>query len=135
MSIHNVLTKINPKRIWLQIGEKTRLDIVFLLILVLVGGVSFAFGKLSTVEATKEAIVIEMPELSMVPTSPTTSAAKPANTSTTQSAGIVYASKQGKKYHFPHCPGAKTISAKNKISFQSPELAKSAGYTQASNCK
>lgn len=47
----------------------------------------------------------------------------------------VVASKSGTKYHFPWCTGAKQISEANKIVFPSPEEARKAGYTPASNCK
>lgn len=49
--------------------------------------------------------------------------------------GEVVASKNGTKYHFPWCGGAKQISEKNKIIFKNTEEAKKAGYTPASNCK
>jgi hypothetical protein len=49
--------------------------------------------------------------------------------------GIVVASKSGKKYHFPWCAGAKQIAEKNKITFNSTEEARRAGYTPAVNCK
>ena len=49
--------------------------------------------------------------------------------------GQVVASKNGTKYHFPWCSGAKTISEANKIYFNSIEEAGAAGYTPAANCK
>jgi hypothetical protein len=49
--------------------------------------------------------------------------------------GQVVASKSGTKYHYPWCAGAKQISDKNKITFNSIEEARAAGYTPASNCK
>lgn len=49
--------------------------------------------------------------------------------------GLVVASKNGTKYHFPWCAGAKAISEANKIWFKSEEEARLAGYTPASNCK
>ena len=47
----------------------------------------------------------------------------------------VVASKNGKKYHYLHCPGTKQISETNKIVFVSSEVAETSGYTLASNCK
>lgn len=62
-----------------------------------------------------------------------------AQTASTVNAGnsdsIVVASKNGTKYHYPWCAGAKQISAKNLITFNSIEDARAAGYTPASNCK
>jgi hypothetical protein len=49
--------------------------------------------------------------------------------------GQVVASKNGTKYHYPWCAGAKQIAEKNKISFPSIEAARAAGYTPAANCK
>lgn len=48
--------------------------------------------------------------------------------------GKVVASKNGTKYHAPWCAGAKQISEKNKIVFESVEVARAAGYTPAANC-
>jgi len=47
----------------------------------------------------------------------------------------VIASKNGTKYHFPWCSGAKRISEENKIVFASNTEAKEAGYEPSSNCK
>jgi hypothetical protein len=60
------------------------------------------------------------------------SAAK--NTSTTAEGKIV-ASKKGKRWHYTWCPGAATISDKNKRWFKTEAAAEQAGYTKASNCK
>jgi len=51
------------------------------------------------------------------------------------SSGQVVASKNGTKYHYPWCAGAKQISEKNKITFNSIEEARAAGYSPATNCK
>jgi hypothetical protein len=58
---------------------------------------------------------------------------EPSNTET--NSGQVVASKSGTKYHYPWCSGAKQISAKNLITFNSIEEARAKGYTPASNCK
>ena len=49
--------------------------------------------------------------------------------------GQVVASKNGGKYHYPWCSGAKQISPQNLITFNSIEEARAAGYTPAANCK
>lgn len=49
--------------------------------------------------------------------------------------GMLVASKNGTKYHFPWCAGASQISEKNKIWFDSYSSAQKAGYTAAANCK
>jgi hypothetical protein len=48
---------------------------------------------------------------------------------------MVVASKNGTKYHYPWCTGAKQISEKNLIKFSSIAEARAKGYTPASNCK
>ncbi len=47
----------------------------------------------------------------------------------------VYASKNGKKYYYSNCGGLSRIKEENKISFASPTLAESAGFTVASGCE
>jgi len=47
---------------------------------------------------------------------------------------LFVASKKGKVYHFPWCPGAKAIKEDNKIYFSSREEAEKAGYRPAKNC-
>ena len=49
--------------------------------------------------------------------------------------GTVVASKNGTKYHYPWCPGAKQIAPQNLITFKSIEEARKDGLTPASNCK
>jgi len=46
----------------------------------------------------------------------------------------VVVSKNGSKYHFLWCSGAKQIKEENKIYFNSETEAISAGYTLAGNC-
>lgn len=48
---------------------------------------------------------------------------------------IVVGSKNGTKYHYPWCAGAKQIAERNLITFNSIEEARAKGYTPASNCK
>ncbi len=47
---------------------------------------------------------------------------------------LLVGSKNGSKYHYPWCSGAKRIKEENKIWFASAEEAKRAGYTPAVNC-
>lgn len=50
-------------------------------------------------------------------------------------AGNIVASKHGKRWHYLWCPGAETISEKNKRYFKTEADAAKAGYTRAANCK
>lgn len=61
--------------------------------------------------------------------------ARPPTLEAVGDSGRVVASKNGTKYHYPWCAGAKQISEKNLITFESIESARTAGYTPASNCK
>ncbi|MFM2414993.1 MAG: hypothetical protein RI911_686 [Candidatus Parcubacteria bacterium] len=49
--------------------------------------------------------------------------------------GKVVVSKNGKRWHYAWCPGAETISERNKRWYSSEAEAEKAGYTRASNCK
>lgn len=49
--------------------------------------------------------------------------------------GGYVASKSGKAYHLPWCPGAARIKEENKIWFASKEEAEAKGYAPAKNCK
>lgn len=117
------------------------------LVVILVGVLGFGVGRL-TGEGQGNAIKIEYdPSLaSLMNTTPSgsTQTASVSNASvlapqslgspTTASQAVV-ASKNGTKYHFPYCPGAKQIKAENKISFNSAAEAEASGYTLAGNCK
>jgi preprotein translocase subunit SecE len=49
--------------------------------------------------------------------------------------GEVVASVNSDKFHYLHCPGAKTIKEENKIYFPSAQEAIKAGFVLAGNCK
>jgi hypothetical protein len=49
--------------------------------------------------------------------------------------GQYVASKNGKVFHLPWCPGAKKIKEENKIWFSSKEEALARGLTPAGNCQ
>lgn len=144
-----------------EFGEKCKSDRVFIpLIVILVGIGSFGLGRLSKIEALKQGISIKAPasviealntekqalngNLEAINTDNGTENIQKIESATGQPrqnfeeqnlSGQVVASKSGTKYHYPWCAGAKSISEKNKIWFNSVEEAKKAGYTPASNCK
>ena len=91
-------------------------------IIILVALLSFGLGKLS-VAGDKEPVRVEYNQ----------QAASAISSVTIQGGGVI-ASKNGKKYHYSHCPGAKQIAETNKIVFATPEAAEASGYTLASNC-
>ena len=104
------------------------LDKLFLSI-ILVAVLSFGIGRLS-VAGNREAIRIEYDsEISNYSNYPNYSK------QTTNSNDTVITSKNGSKYHYSHCAGAKQIKEENKISFASASAAEAAGYALAANCK
>jgi hypothetical protein len=94
-----------------------------IVIIVLVAVTFFSLGRVSRTQEAKEPVRV---------LSSTTQAAAPIMATASEE---VVASKSGTKYHYPWCSGARSISAKNLIKFNSPEEARKAGYTPASNCK
>ncbi len=52
-----------------------------------------------------------------------------------EKSGMYVASRNGKVYHLPTCPGAKRIKDENKVWFKDKHDAEVHGYKPASNCK
>ena len=103
---------------------------VFILALLLIfGTLAFGLGRLSKIESEKTPVKIE------IPNSPDSFNEAVGENISPQYAGLLVASRNGSKYHFPWCPGALQISESNKIWFQSHEEAEKAGYKKATNCK
>ena len=109
------------------------------LVIILVASLSFGIGRLS-VSNRREPIKIEYDEsisnqasisnaINIIENSLQTENSKIENSTS------VVVSKNGSKYHYPHCSGAKQIKEENKITFDSPSAAEAAGYTLAANCK
>ena len=89
------------------------------LVIVMVGITSFGLGRLSVLdfkEKEDDAIIFTTQEIK--------------NEADTQ----VVVSKNGSKYHYLWCPGAKQIKEVNKLYFSSQQEAEGAGYTRAANC-
>lgn len=119
------------------------------LVIILVSTFSFALGRLSGV-GDREAMKIEYDptllesasevfEASVLPASGAVAGASTeapvVEKSLTPTSLTVVVSKNGERYHFLHCSGAKQIKEENKIVFGSPAEAEMAGYTLALNCK
>lgn len=106
------------------LARKEVRDGIVVLLVLLVGVLSFILGRLSVGEGRKEtalSVVLNEEALKAAPTG-----AIP---------GGVVASKTGSKYHLPWCAGAQTIREENKVWFASAEEARRAGYAPAGNCK
>ncbi|PIQ66617.1 MAG: hypothetical protein COV96_00515 [Candidatus Zambryskibacteria bacterium CG11_big_fil_rev_8_21_14_0_20_42_18] len=112
--------------------------------IILVASLSFGIGRLSVV-GDREPIKIEYDEQLITdnrqPTTSTSQTATVINTTekklappSVSSDGGVVVSKNGIRYHYLHCSGAKQIKEENKIFFATPEAAEAAGYSLAANC-
>ncbi len=119
--------------------NKYKDEILLVLIVVLVGFGGFGLGRLSVKEVKKEPVsIVGAIEQSKQVASVSNSANKTNSANLSNQAtgsGEVVASKNGKVYHLPWCPGALKVKPENLISFKSAEEAKKAGLTPASNCK
>lgn len=129
--------------------EKIKPFYTFIL-LVVIGSIFFALGRLSTLEMAKTKVKIEYPNTdqtsSVIVSEKTTqnqtvkSVSKPAQPSTVAVPALpqsteVIGSKTGKKYYFPWCGTVKRIKPENQIHFATIEEAKNAGYVAGGNCK
>lgn len=101
---------------------------------------SFGLGMLFERESRGGEVTLEY--LPLIP--PTLEASQEAEADTAHAqvgtpvmatGGQYVASKNGTKYHFPWCPGAKAMNEANKVWFSTQEEAEKAGYTKAANCK
>lgn len=110
---------------------------------ILLGFASFGLGRLSALEAQREAVVIDNKYAQIFEEQSRVFQANefltvPAESASTKSAGsesgLYVASRNGARYHLPSCSGAQRILEENKIWFSSREEAEKAGYTPAQNC-
>jgi len=153
MSIKDISKKIKPylvEKVNLGIssvkaGLNIKEDIFIVVSIILIGLAGFGLGRLSALEKSRGEVEIKKVDISTIISSSTST----SNTSAMQMApmsaaalvasesakGLLVASKNGTKYHFPWCAGASQITAINKIWFDSYMEAQQAGYTAASNCK
>lgn len=105
-------------------------------IIILVSIIGFSLGRISGIQERREPVKVYNSPTNLPSATVNNGEVKGASIETTTSeSGEVVASKNGSKYHYPWCAGAKQISEKNKISFPSIEAARASGYTPAANCK
>lgn len=93
-----------------------------ILSIILLGSTAIGLGEFIRLKSPQIPVKITSIALAATASAPTETAA-------------VIASKNGTKYHYPSCPGAKQIADKNRITFASAQAAENAGYTLARNCK
>lgn len=124
-------------------------ELFLVILVVLLGSLSFGLGRLSILWKEKEPITVEKQQTNIAPPGEVAGAVIVAPASASKSPpptvirvvapppspnGKFVASKKGTAYHFPWCPGAKQIKEENKIWFQTKEEAVKAGYKPAANC-
>ncbi|MFA5838518.1 MAG: hypothetical protein WC849_01070 [Candidatus Paceibacterota bacterium] len=132
MSIYEMRNKI--KRFLDKITDSLSNEIFVISMIVLVGFAGFGLGRLSISEIKKQPISIENIKNNEM-TASVSGSLKEITNENKNSGGMVVASKNGTKYHYPWCSGSKSINEANKVYFNSIEEAKKAGYEPASNCK
>jgi hypothetical protein len=104
------------------------------IIIALVAIIAFCLGRISKLSEEIEPVrVLNTGQAASVVETANQTENKDVN-SPTNNVQVV-GSKSGTKYHLPSCPGAKQISEKNKITFNSIEEAQAKGYSPATNCK
>ena len=136
MNISNLFQKSKRK-----LNILCRRDIFIVMVIILIGFAGFGLGRLSIIEKNKETVKIKFPEylsatvLNSQDGDESGANSSPAAPMSLSGEGLLVASRNGSKYHFPWCSGGKSISEKNKIWFGSIEDARKAGYTPAANCK
>ncbi|MCR4279750.1 MAG: hypothetical protein NUV78_03375 [Candidatus Zambryskibacteria bacterium] len=149
MSLPDLFNRIKPNPTTETIefdeaGEVIRFPLfrkLFLsLIIILVATLSFGLGRLSSSQRGEGVRLEYNPQLTTDPsTSLGASNQQSANAlnaiKTIENSTSVVASKNGTKYHYPHCSSAKRILDANKIVFASPQAAEASGYTLAANCR
>lgn len=112
-----------------------RADLFVAAVIFFVGLSSFGLGRLSVIWPQKEPITIENHESRVMNHGDEGAQGNDKAASILRSVnGRYVASKSGKYYHYPWCPGAQKIKEANKIWFDTKEEAKKAGYKPAGNC-
>lgn len=117
-------------------GHET--DIVLAAVIVLITITSYNVGKIIAYRSIKTPIVITEPQdiVRRETGQGNNQAANIQSAAGPRDLTVVASKKSASKlYHFTWCPGAKQISAANKISFSNETAAIAAGYTLAGNCR
>jgi hypothetical protein len=122
---HDWVTGVNRALLWAQ-SESGR-GIAYICILMLATWSAFVLGKMSATQVATVGIDVTHRQPYVVSESRVVLGSAPKGKT-------IVASRKGKKYHRVDCPGARTISEKNKRYFTDEAEAKRAGLTPASNC-
>lgn len=119
-------------------------DVVLIFGVILVAMISFGLGRLTVTQTTKEPVVIENQRAGVLDNveqnlnqdnagqntnnEKSSSSANQKSDAASSEKGIIVASKNGTKYHWPWCSWAKKIKPENQAWFSSEAEAKAAGY-------
>lgn len=125
-------------------------NILFLIILILVGSASFELGRLSKGNSNS-GIKIQYPDGTISESANAIDAlsnikninlennssanTQIVNKNTNSAQNIFFASKRGHKYYPETCSAGKTIKKENRVYFGTRTEAEKAGYTLSSSCK
>ena len=143
MSIEHIRSKIKGEEDGMEKSSFFNLDndIFVVIIIILVAFASFGMGRLSITPQEKTPIVfseklpVSFEKIQASHSSPELQGAVANSLDNSLKSGSIVVSKNGTKYHFPWCSGAKRIKEENKIWFNNEQEAREAGYTPAANCK
>jgi hypothetical protein len=117
---------------WLDTNKN---DLFTAALIFLVGLGSFGLGRLSAIWPDKQPIrIINRSPLDDGVSTGDTGRNPQMAAIAAEVKGKFVASKNGKYYHFPWCPGALRIKGSNKVWFQTKEAAEARGYKPAGNC-
>jgi hypothetical protein len=124
-------------KFWDFIGGKYFVPVVIVLVVI----IAFSLGRISGTENKRTPVKIINNSGEVKGASIDNSSLNPSldlregSSAPSGSGGSVVASKNGTKYHYPWCAGAKQISPQNLVTFNSIEEARAGGFLPASNCK
>ena len=122
------------REIWDKCKGEWFVGLIFILGLTL----AFGLGRLSLAGPTKAPVSITGAPTANLTASAAASAKNPVITNLTNNKNNgdarVVASRQGSKYHYPWCSGAKRIKPENLVEYESSAAAQAAGLTPAGNC-
>ena len=143
MSIEHIGSKIKSREDGVETPSFFNLDndIFVVIIITLVAFASFGMGRLSitpqekTPIAFSEKLPVSFEKIQSSHSPQELTSAVSASLNNSLRSGSIVVSKNGTKYHFPWCSGAKRIKEENKIWFNNEQEAREAGYTPAANCK
>ena len=133
---------ITIARFWKKIKTVLTGELFVVILLILVGFLSFGLGRLSVKEASRPPVrILNAPNVAPVqagspPPTNTTAAAGNASVQEATGAGegAYVASVNGTRYYLPTCGTVNRIKEENKVWFKTKADAEAAGYTPAANC-